>query len=486
MAVALEKMPVIGGGTVDVSRPNDSGLHTLAQALDVGIRSAAEIGQVAQANELNHINSLMNDSQAGPDEIAEIAENAYFPLNKYAAKNRMGEAVIAQNRTSIEDRLATAHDPVAAREMLREEQQRYLKDVNDPAVAVGIREGIANLSPGALNEASRRRRETLNLQKRQAESVIFNDAIDASPEAFAAAVHNSTYDQTLADATKVHEVHDTAAQTLLNAMIEDPGSVTAAKDAAYAAINGVEMSANDRAKYTAVIHAAHTYERSQNQGLTATQQKASLFDNAARSVTASILSGQPVDPESLRILRENSTNPFTTEANIITLTDKMKDRTTGILGSTIASEARGRLKMAMEAELNDIGEKPNPKTVTQGMQDFDFIMESIPASLLNDDPYEARKQVRAAHDTVIEHSKHREERIKAFETKKTEAQNALEVIGTQADAAEKAGDFAGLKALESAALKLESFLKKDQYDMLASDLYEDAVKNGISLIDFRH
>lgn len=483
MPVALDKMPVVGGGTVDVSRPNDSGLHSLANALGVAVQSAAEIGQVAQANELNRINALMNDATAGPDEIAEIAENAYFPLNKYAAKNRIGEAIIAQNRTAIEDDLASANDPVEARERLRAQQQRLAENVNDPAVLVGIREGIAALAPGALNEASRRRRETLNLQKRQAESIIFSDAYTA-PESFATAVNNAVYDQTLADPTKVHEVHDTAAQTLLNTMIEDPGSISAVKASAYAAIEATEMSANDRAKYTAVIHAAHVYERANNEKTTTKARQEAAFDAASRRVIDAMSSGRVPNPADIRLVRELTPNPFATDSALSSFTDRLRNRPTGMLSSTMADDARKQLEAELKGAKDEFGINKlyTSEDLTVALRGFDSLMERLDPSLVVTDPAEARKQVALAQEAAKSHVQHFQETRAVYQEKRIKAEAKKQELFKQLETATEAD----LSQIEDNLRRLEGFLQTSEYDALLSELYEDAEELGVDLIDLRH
>lgn len=488
MPVALEKMPVISGGSVDVSRPNDSGLHQLATSLDVAVRSAAEIGQVAQANELNRINSLMNDATAGPDEIREIAESAFFPLNKYAAKNRVGEAVVSLNRTAIEEDLANAKDPVHAREMLRQHQQDLLGQVQDPAEAVGVREAVADMAPQLLNEASRRRQIAVNLEKRKAEGIIFNDSLKLSADNFAASVVKSTYDQTLADPTKVHEVHDGAAQSLLNAMIEDPAMVPRAKAAAYAAIEALDLDPQDRAKYTAVIQTARTFENQANSATANSKAQQAAYDSAERDFIGEVYGGK-IKPETIARMRRLTTDPIGTETKIMNFLDKVNERDTGIAGSNLADEVRKRLIKTLEVDIAGMTppEDMAQEMLTDSLQEFDFLTERIPRQLLRDDPYEARKQIIAIHDTIREHNKHRQAELQAFqEAQKTARNNLVLITDKLMVEAEKAKDFKKLDELEQDAIKLETQLKVREFDAMMMELYQDALEKGIPLTEFRH
>ena len=483
MAVALDKMPVVDGGKADVSRPNDSGLHTLAQSLDVTVRSAADIGITAQANEIKHVTSLMNDAVAGPAELKEIADNAFFPLAKYAVKNRMGEAVVAEARQAIEDDLATAQDPIAAREKLRAHQQRLAQDHDDPAILVGIRQGIADMAGPALNKAAARRIVALDQARRVAEAKIFGATVD-EPEAFAKAIEGAVYDQSLADPTKTSEVHKSAAQALLNEMIENPEFIIGAKEAASAALTIPNLTTEDRAQYTAVLRAADVQENKQKDDLTYAQRRQALFNNAWMDVTDAFARGEKPSPEAIATARAYAPNTMQFDTAMMTFTDKYLGRQTGLLGSTVANDGRSQLKEQMKATKNpETYSDPlyTPQFITDALQSYDMFMERIPR---DSDPLEVRKAIGAAQEAAIKHAEHaeakRQEWLTNYQANQIIIERAKTALTTETDPIKRQAIAAELRRLA----QLQA--KSHPDDLLSEDLHKDLAESGSTILDYRH
>lgn len=276
MAEALKPMPLVDGGRVDVTATNDSGIGGLARALDVTVRSAADIAATAQENEFKEVESLLNDATIGPDEAKEIAGNAFFPINRYNALNRAGEARVAKMQTQIEDELVKATDPVDARMRLRKIQQDLMESEPDLGVQAGIRQAIADLAGPAINKASAKRLELRNIQRRTDESVIFHETLINNPDGFVDALKGIFGDQSL-DATQEPDVHATAAQTMLNLLIEDPDTMGTVREAAQAALDsGTVQNAEDRKQYTAVIATVNQLEKARASAFSDTDRKKGL------------------------------------------------------------------------------------------------------------------------------------------------------------------------------------------------------------------
>lgn len=496
MAVALEKMPVVSGGSADVSRPNDSGLHGLADALSVGVRSAADIAVTAQANEINHVTSLMNDAVAGPDELKEIHDNAFFPLAKYAVKNRMGEALVAQNRQGIEDALAAAPDPIAARETLRAKQQELAQQAGDPAILVGIHQAIADLAGPALNKAAARRQEMLNQQRRQAEATLFQGTSD-DPAAFAKAIGGAVFDQNLADPTKVSEVHQSASQTLLNRMIENPDFTQRAKDAARAALALPNLTPEDRRQYNSVLHTARALEEKEKDGLTYAQNRAAAFNAIESQIIAYVESGRPVPTELIDQAGSLAPNRLAFHTSLIDFVEKTRQRTTGLLMSPVAGDARQQLKEQLNAT-----KKPSitgarteraysPQFVTDALQSFDALMERVPRDLDTDS---TRKAVQAAQEAAVTHATHLEERRKTVNQEwaenETKIQQASELLNVDNPAHEK--DPVKREALANALRTMAKRRKEMQTGYvtwetnLHAHLLDDLKASGVTILDIKH
>lgn len=482
MAVALEKMPVVSGGSADVSRPNDSGLHGLADALDVGVRSAADIAVTAQANEINHVTSLMNDAVAGPDELKEIHDNAFFPLAKYAVKNRMGEALVAQNRQGIEDALAAAPDPIAARETLRAKQQELAQQAGDPAILVGIHQAISDIAGPALNKAAARRQETLNQQRRVAEATLFGSTAN-DPAAFAKAISGAVYDQGLADPTKVSEVHKSAAQVLINELAQDPKFALAAKDAAAEALKIPNLSPEDRAQYASVIQAARTAEDRQKDDLTYAQARQQSFNHSWNNIITALETGQNINPDDVANARATASNQMTFDSAMMTFLDKYHDRSTGLLGSTLAHDSRSQLKEELKALKDPTTRDPlySPQFITDALQSFDMFMERLPRDL---EPVDARKAVGAAMDAAVKHAEHQEERRKQWINEYTANEVLIEQSMT---ALSKEADPVKREAIKTQLRKLAALQDKVHPDaLLSEDLKNDLAEFGVTILDYRH
>jgi len=160
MAEEIRVTPTIQRGFVDVGRPGPTGLSALASALDttadVGLKFAQQkLDQEVEETEKSLANPLVSDEEA-----REIEEEAFFPINKIKARNRVGENIVFRNRADIEDYLRKATDPVEARELLREKQAELLEKTTDLAEQAGIREAMASISPSLLTDASKERQAT--------------------------------------------------------------------------------------------------------------------------------------------------------------------------------------------------------------------------------------------------------------------------------------------------------------------------------------
>lgn len=160
MAEELRVIGTIEKGFVDTGRPGPGGLDALGDALgrfgDLVGDSIKFAEREAKLEEQEVVEAL-SSPLLSEDEIREIEEASRFPLAKIRAQNRRGEFLVQKELEKIQDAAANAADPIEARRILREYQQRILDGVEDPAVQAGIRERMAREGSQILGEASKRR-----------------------------------------------------------------------------------------------------------------------------------------------------------------------------------------------------------------------------------------------------------------------------------------------------------------------------------------
>ena len=170
------------------------------------------------------------------------------PVNRFAAQNRAGEAKVHAARDAIEADLTNATDSIDARQRLRNHMQKLMEDEPELGVQAGIRQAIADMASPLINDASKRRLENRNIQRRNNESFILRDSFTRDPKAFLPALQSILADQNM-DATQEPDVHKTAGQTLLNMLIENPSSAPLVKQAAREALSsGSVEGAENRAQ----------------------------------------------------------------------------------------------------------------------------------------------------------------------------------------------------------------------------------------------
>lgn len=479
MAVAITPMPVVGGGTVDVSRPNDSGLRGLAQSLDVAVRSAAEIGQQAQANEFQNVQSLLNDATVGPDEAKEIAGNAFFPINRFAAQNRAGEAKVHAARNAIEDDLAAATDSIDARQRLRAHQQKLMEGENDLGVQAGIRQAIADMAGPMINKASATRLELRNRTRRNDESFILRETITNDPENFVPALQAILSDQN-ADATQEPDIHETASQTLLNTLIENPGSVLAVKDAATAVLaSGSVVNAKDRALYGGVLKAVERIEDDTNTATTtAAQQKRDRNLYGMKIVDHLRLHpGTMPDPDLWNGYIANSPNPVVAETQLRNFMEASKGASIGILGTDAHANGKKTLDRMFATAYDQPVSAEQREIQAAAYELYDQITGSIDAQVTID-PAEAATQAQQAaqiaHDRAATFVSQTKDAATARETRKKELlARQLEAVGR--------GDVSALRQIKKERTELDSETVLQSRRGLIRGVIDQARQYGIDI-----
>lgn len=168
MAEELRVNRAIASGFVETRRSPETPLEGLNRALNRGgrfIASGLNFAARQAEKELREADKLLSSPLITEEEVAEIEENATYPLAKFRAANRRGELLVQREAERLQDEVDNTPDPLAARALLQKEQAALLETVDDPAVAAGIRERMASLAPTLLSQASRRRIETRNAQE---------------------------------------------------------------------------------------------------------------------------------------------------------------------------------------------------------------------------------------------------------------------------------------------------------------------------------
>lgn len=487
MPVALQPGTVVDGGRVDLGQPENSGLRGLANSLDVAVRSAADIAATAQENEFKQISALLNDATAGPDEVAEIASNAYFPLNRFAAQNRQGEALVAGARKIIEDDLVNATDPVDARARLRVHQEKLMEGINEPGVQAGVRQAIADMAGPMLNRASAQRVELRNVQRQKDESFILREGLRQSPEDFHLAIQGIFADQNL-DATREPDIHETAAQTLLNELVEHPDSFLSVRQAAEGVLAGDTVTdAKDRAQYSAVLKAVKAIEDDKSSSLTVEQEKKALRGVYGQRILESIAAnpGMWPDQEDVDGYVANSPDPLAANANIQRTVEASRGRPIGIVGTDAYKNGKDSLKalggtqMFPGTNVPVPGSSADPETLAYANELYEQITGSMDPRL---EPLEANTQAQQAAQIAWDKAaaskaaqKAAEDKLKSSEAEFTARVQKVRATGT---AAEKKAVAAELKERQQAT-GLEA-RRKDIREALAY-----ARKHGLAIKDLR-
>jgi hypothetical protein len=484
MAEKITPMPVVGGGSPDVSRPNDNGIRTLASSLGVIVQSAAEIGQQAQANEFQNIQSLLNDATVGPDEAKEIAGNAYFPVNRFAAQNRAGEAKVLAERDAIEQDLLQATDSLDARQRLRVYQQKLMESENELGVQAGIRQAIADLAGPLINDASKKRLELRNIQRRNDESFILREQFTKDPKAFVPALGAILSDQEM-DATQEPDVHKTAGQTLLNTLIENPASAPFVKQAAKEALaSGLVEGADNRAQYTGVLKAVRVLENAANDE--GSDKKVKLRERSSLGMHIIDLNaaGQGASDEAReaeRLYLQTFDNPIPAASALRTLKESGRQTPVGMVDTdpyragfkSIESQLRTSMFLVPTAQDNEV------RAATYEI--YDSIMGAM-------DPEAVRQsgdgyaQAQQAAELAI--SKAKEFVATKKDEKATREANTKE-LSAQMFEASKAGDKVTARALYKERERLKRASVLDQRKALLNGYVNEARNLGISVLDLR-
>lgn len=483
MAVALTPMPVIDAGRVDVSAPNESGLGGLARSLDVTVRSVAEIGQIAQENEFKNVQSLLNDATMGPDEAKEIAGNAFFPINRFAAQNRAGEARVHAERNAIEDDLAKAVDSIDARQRLRAHQQRIMEGENELGVQAGIRQAIADLAGPMINKASATRLELRNRQRRNDESFILRETLIKDPDTFVTSLQGILADQQM-DATQEPDVHETAAQTLLNTLIENPPSVVAVKEAAQAVLaSGAVVNAKDRALYTGVLKAVERVEDDTNTEASTAAEKKRMLNFYGLKITdhLRLYPGSEIPEALARGYRENSTDPLTADGKLRAAMEAAKGSSIGIVGTDAHKNGKKTLDRLFAASMTQVTTPEGNEIKASAYELYDAITGSIDPRVAGE-PAEAALQAQQAAQVAHDRAKAFSEATKTAATTR-EARRA-EIDEAQIQAV-MAGDMATIRKLEEELTKIDSESMLQSRRGLIRGVIDYAEQTGIDMQDLR-
>lgn len=456
MAAAITPMANIGGGTVDVSRPNDSGIHSLAQSLDVAVRSVAEIGQQAQINEFQHVKSLLNDATVGPDEAKEIAGNAFFPLNRFAAQNRAGEAKVHAARNAIEDDLAAATDSIDARQRLRKHQQALMEGENELGVQAGIRQAIADMAGPMINKASAQRLELRNRQRRSDEAFILRETLIDDPNQFVGQLKAILSDQYM-DATQEPDVHQTASQTLLNSLIENPDSVVAVKEAAKGVLDsGAVVDAKDRALYAGVLKAVEKIEDDTTTAASTNAERKRLVSFYGLKIDDHLRAhpGTAIPDDLAAGYLANSTDPVAARARLRTATEASKGSSVGIIGTDAYKNGKATLdRLFSSGSIMESALGPEDRaTKAAAYELYDQITGAIDPDVNKVDS-EARAQAQQAAQVAHDRAKQFAEAQKNSADARRARQEELE---TEAVAAVGRGDAAAVRKIQTELDGLDS------------------------------
>lgn len=377
MAEKITPMPVVGGGSVDVSAPNDSGLRTLAGSLDVAVRSAAEIGQQAQLNEFHNVQSLLNDATLGPDEAKEIAGNAFFPVNRFAAQNRAGEARVHAARDVIEQDLLSAPDSIEARRRLRVHQQKLMEGENELGVQAGIRQAMADLAPALINDASKKRLELRNIQRRNDESFILRDQLTRDPKGFTGALGGILADQEM-DATQEPDVHKTAGQTMLNMLIENPAAAPFIKQAAREALDGgLVEGAENRAQYTGVLKAVETLEKAAAASVSTEKAQKAYRNKLGLDIYDLHLAGEYIPEDMKRAYVSTFSDPLTGEAHLRTLYESARNAPAGVIDTDAYRAGLENIKANQRTNIFIAPTEEDNQIRAATLEIYDSIMGSV-------------------------------------------------------------------------------------------------------------
>lgn len=482
MAEALKPMPLVDGGRVDVSSPNDSGIGGLARALDVTIRSAADIAATAQENEFKQVESLLNDATIGPDEAKEIAGNAFFPINRYNALNRAGEARVAQMRTQIEDELVKATDPVDARMRLRKIQQDLMDGEQDAGVQAGIRQAIADLAGPAINKASAKRVELRNIQRRKDESVIFRETLINDPDGFADQLKAIFGDQSL-DATQEPDVHATAAQTMLNLLIEDPDSMGTVREAAQAALDsGTVQNAEDRKQYTAVLSTVNQLEKARASQFSDTDRKNSLkaywgneLDNWFRTHP-----NQYPPSEMVEGYKSGHDDPLAAVSKIRTHMEATKGGSVGAIGTQAYADGKKTLDRLFASSPLIVKDEAAREVEAAAYALYDQLVGAMDPNVINDEAVLRQETQALAELAQRQASQYSQEKKIDFEARDARLKEIDELM-----AAPEPPSFSEWKKLNAEKKKLESGnVLQAQRDAL-NRVFDLAESMGIHMRDLR-
>lgn len=492
MPIALDKMPVVDGGRVDVSAPNESGLNTLARSLDVIVRGTAEIGLQAQVNEFQNVKSLLDDATIGPDEAKEIAGNAFFPINRFAAQNRAGEAKVHAIRDTIEEDLLQAVDSIDARQRLRKHQQALMDSETELGVQAGIRQAIADMAGPLINDASKKRIELRNINRRNDEAFILSETLVNDPDKFVPELQAILSDQYM-DATQAPDVHKTAGQTLLNMLIENPASAPFVKQAATEVLEGnVAVGSEDRAQYTGVLKAVSVLENASNADSTA--KKARLRDRSIYGTRLLELNriGAGASPEARnyeRLYESTFDDPLAAAAKIRTLKESGRQMPIGMIDTdpyragyaSVKAQLSSSAFVSEESMIYGTTTPQEAEVATAAFEIYDAIMGSLDPEAVRISG-DGHSQAQQAAELAISKAKEYVKDRRASPETDAKLKASLEM---QQEAAVQAQDWDEMMRLNAEIENIDKSQGLRRRRALLDGYNQEAKAMGISVLDLR-
>jgi hypothetical protein len=163
-----------------------SGLESLGEAFQIGIKKTEDILGAAEREELTRAQGIVVDPTITSEDLDAQVDEMRFSVTKMKLRNRQGELMFEQGRGELEESIRNEADPAAMRAQLRQYREQQLAGTNpltDP-VAAGWMERFGPFADRSIRQAHERRERVLFEQDQAVEGQKFQLILENSPDEY--------------------------------------------------------------------------------------------------------------------------------------------------------------------------------------------------------------------------------------------------------------------------------------------------------------
>jgi hypothetical protein len=163
-------------------RAPKSGLESLAEVFQIGMKATETIVEIAEREESQRIAGALVDPTITDEALDRYADDARFNLTKVKIANRRGQVQFDRQRQEIDQQLREVTDPAEVRARLRGFKQQQLDQTADMSQQAGYMEAFTSYADQRIQKAHAEREAHLVAEDDALVGRSIQNAIENTPE----------------------------------------------------------------------------------------------------------------------------------------------------------------------------------------------------------------------------------------------------------------------------------------------------------------